>query len=250
MELDLKDYIKVIRKRLWIIIAIVFITTLATAIISYFFIDPIYQASTKLIVNKSNDRVGMDQVDINSINTNLRLIDTYKEIIKTPAIMDKVATEFAEFNLTAEQLIGKVKVSSVNNTQVMTLIVQDKSYSKAAKIVNAVSKVFEQEISKIMKVDSVSLLNEAQILDNPSPVKPNKKLNVALSFIIALMISLGLVFLLEYLDDTIKSEADIQQYLGFPALGLISKILPEDIEERSKANSKLGSEQSHVTYNQ
>lgn len=250
MELDLKDYIKIIRKRLWIITAIICITTFATAIVSFFFIHPTYQASTKLIVNKSNDRVGVDQVDINSINTNLRLIDTYKEIIKTPAIMDKVVTEFPEFNLTAEQLIDKVKVSSVNNTQVMTLIVQDKSYAKAAKIVNAVSKVFQQEISKIMKVDSVSLLNEAQILANPSPVKPNKKLNVAISFVVSLMIAVGLVFLLEYLDDTIKTEADIQQYLGIPTLGLISKILPEDIEARSKASSNVGSEQSHVTYNQ
>lgn len=252
MELDLKDYIKIIRKRLWIIISIVCIASLASAIISYFFIDPTYQASTKLIVNKSNDREGVDQVDINSINTNLRLIDTYKEIIKTPAIMGKVVASYPEFNLSVDQLIGKVKVSSVNNTQVMTLIVQDESYAKAANIVNAVSHVFQEEIPKIMnmKVENVFLLNEAQALANPSPVKPNKKLNVAISFIVSLMAAVGLVFLLEYLDDTIKSEDDIQQFLGIPALGLIAKIMPEDIEVRTKADSKIGSEQSHVTYNQ
>jgi capsular polysaccharide biosynthesis protein len=251
MEIDLRDYIKVIRKRLWIIIAIVLISCLTSGIFSFFLIDPVYEASTKLIVNKSNQRVGLDQVDINSINTNLRLIDTYKEIIKTPAIMDNVVSKYPEFNLTTEQLISQVKVSSVNNTQVMTLIVQDKSYAKAAKIVNAVSKVFEQEIPKIMKVDNVSLLNEAKIIDNPAPVKPNKKLNVAISFIVSMMVAVGLVFLLEYLDDTIKNESDIQQYLGIPALGLISKIRPEDIELRSKVEeSVIGSEKNHVTVNQ
>jgi capsular polysaccharide biosynthesis protein len=165
--------------------------------------------------------------------------------------MDKVASIHPEFNLTTEQLVKKVMVSSVNNTQVMTLIVQDISYDKAVKIVNAVSKVFQEEIPKIMKVDNVSLLNEAKMMDKPPlPIKPNKILNVALSFIISMMVSVGLVFLLEYLDDTIKNEADIQQYLGIPALGLISKVRHEDIEMHTKAEvSKAGGEKSHVTVN-
>ena len=253
MELDLRDYIKVIRKRIWIIIAIVLVACLTTGIMSYFFIDPIYEASTKLIVNKSSDRVGVEQLNTESINTNLRLIDTYKEIIRTPAIMEKVTVAYPEFNLTMDELVGKVKVSSVNNTQVMTLIVQDTSYNKAAKIVNAVSKVFQQEIPKIMqmKVENVSLLNEAKEINNPLPVKPNKKLNIAISFVVALMVALGLVFLLEYLDDTLKTESDIQQFLGLPTLGMISKMRSEDIELRSNAvDSKLGGEKSHVTASQ
>ena len=251
MELDLRDYIKVIRKRIWIIIAIVLVACLTTGIMSYFFIDPIYEASTKLIVNKSNERVGADQVDLNSINTNLSLINTYKEIIKTPAIMEKVALTFPQFNLTSDDLVKKVKVSSINNTQVMTLIVQDTSYNTAVQIVNAVSKVFQQEIPKIMKVDNVSLLNEAKEINNPIPVKPNKKLNIAISFVVSLMIALGLVFLLEYLDDTLKTESDIQQFLGLPTLGMISKMRSEDIELRSNAiDSKLGGEKNHVTASQ
>src|SRR5690349_10780004 len=128
MELDLRDYIKVIHKRIWIIVSIVLVSCLTTGIMSYFFIDPIYEASTKLIVNKSSDRIGVEQLNTESINTNLRLIDTYKEIIRTTAIMEKVTAAYPEFNLTMDQLVGKVKVSSVNNTQVMTLIVQDTSY--------------------------------------------------------------------------------------------------------------------------
>jgi hypothetical protein len=65
-----------------------------------------------------------------------------------------------------------------------------------------------------------------------------------------MMVAVGLVFLLEYLDDTIKNESDLQQYLGIPALGLIAKIRPEDVELRTKAEgSILGSEKNHVTVN-
>jgi capsular polysaccharide biosynthesis protein len=237
MELELKDYIRIVKKRLWLIASIVLLSCIVTGVFSYFFIQPVYEASTKLIVNKTSERVGIDQVDINTVNLNLRLIDTYKEIIKTPAIMDKVVEANPSFQLTADELIKKVKVSSVNNTQVMTLIVQDESYEKAVLMVNEVSRVFKSEIPSIMKVDNVSLLNEAKLIENPVPVKPNPKLNIAISLVVSLMVAVGLIFLLEYMDDTIKSDSDVEQFLGLPTLAMISRISEED----------LGSEKAQIT---
>ncbi|MCS7459903.1 Wzz/FepE/Etk N-terminal domain-containing protein [Paenibacillus doosanensis] len=252
MELDLKDYIKIIKKRIWIIIAIVLVCTVVTGAASYFFIQPVYEASTKLIVNKSNERLGLDQVDINSINLNIRLIDTYKEVIKTPRIMDKVVQDYPEFQLTAEELIKKIKVSSVNNTQVMTVVVQDHSYEKAANIVNAVSKVFQREIPSIMKVDNVSLLNEAQVSEKPVPVKPNPKLNIAISFVVSLMAAVGLAFLLDYLDDSIKTEEDVKEFLELPTLAMIARIEADDLinHKSSTSQQRQAGETTRVTVNQ
>lgn len=251
MELDLRDYLKIIRKRVWMILAVVLVASAATGIYSFFFIKPVYEASTKLIVNKSNEGQGVAQsLDINSVNLNLRLIDTYKEVIKTPRIMDQVVKEHPELKLTAEQLIQKVRVSSVNNTQVMTLIVQDHSYEMAANIANAVSYVFQKEIPSIMKVDNVSLLNEALPKDHPAPVKPNPKLNIAISFIVALMLAIGIAFLLEYLDDSIKTEEDVEKYLGLPTLSAIIKVKEEDFVHTGSTSERKVSEASHVTASQ
>jgi len=250
MELDLRDYLKIIRKRIWMILALVVVSCLATGIVSYFFIKPTYEASTKLIVNKSNDAAGAQPLDYNTLNMNLKLVDTYKEIIKTPRIMDKVVQQHPELGLTAAELIDKVQVSSVNNTQVMTLKVDDRSYERAAGIVNAVSEVFRQEIPQIMKVDNVSLLNEAQPQDDPVPVKPNKKLNIAISFVVALMIGVGIAFLLEYFDDTIKTEEDIRTYLDLPTLAMITKIRDEDVEWKSTAAARKAGEVQGVPLNQ
>lgn len=229
MELDLKDYLKVIRKRLWLLAAIVLTASITTGIYSYFFIKPVYQASTKLIVNKSNERAGQTELSLNDVNLNIRIIDTYKEVIRTPYIMETVAKEYPDFNLTAEQLIQKVKVSSVNNTQVMTLSVQDLSYKKAAQIANAVSTVFQREITKVMQVDNVSILSQAKETDSPAPVKPNPNLNIAISLVVSLMAAMGLVFLMEYLDDTIKTENDVAQFLDLPTLSMIGKISEEEM---------------------
>ncbi|KIL35444.1 lipopolysaccharide biosynthesis protein [Cohnella kolymensis] len=228
MEFELKDYIRILRKRIWLITAFVVVVSMFTAMASYLWLTPVYQASTKLIVNKTNENVAVAQLDINTVNMNIRLIDTYKEIIKTPAIMDKVVKEHPELGLTSAQLTSQVSVSSVNNTQVMTVSVQDPSYRKATEIVNAISLVFVQEIPQIMKVDNVSLLAPADPNKAAAPIKPRPALNTAIAFIVSLMIAVGITFLLEYLDDTIRSEEDVQQHLGIPTIAMIPRLKDEE----------------------
>lgn len=237
-ELDLRQYMAIIKKRLALIIVFVIICTAAAAVVSMFFKDPVYEASTKIIVNQTTAQMATGQLDINQINSNIKMIDTYKEIIKTPAILDKVASKYPELGLTTTELSRKIQVSSVNNTQVMTLIVQDVDYKQAAQVVNAVSKVFQEEIQHIFKVENVSILNEAVIDAQPSPVSPNIPLNIAIAFVVSLMIAIGITFLLEYMDDTIKTEADVLQFLGQPTLAMISRMNTEDANSShsSKAN--------------
>jgi capsular polysaccharide biosynthesis protein len=120
----------------------------------------------------------------------------------------------------------------------MTLVVQDVNYQLAAQVVNAVSQVFEEEIQHIFKVENVSILNKAVENTSPSPVAPNVPLNIAIAFVVSLMLAIGAAFLLEYLDDTIKTEEDVLQYLGQPTLAMISRMNPEESNsnQTSKAN--------------
>lgn len=231
-ELDLKDILRVIRKRIWWIILIVAVCTAAAGIISYTMMKPVYEASTKLIVNQSEDSRQFQQPNLNDINTYIKLIDTYKEIMLTPRILDRVVEKHPEFNLSAEQLASKLNVSSVNGTQVMTVRVTDGSYNRAADIANAVSVTFQEEIPSIMRVDNVTILNEARHRDNASPVKPNPMLNIAIAFVVSMMAALGLVFLLEYMDDTIKSEADVEHLLDMPTIAVIAKMKPYKSSKR------------------
>jgi len=228
MELDLRDYLHILKKRFWILAVIVIVACIITGLVSYLVIDPQYEASAKLIVNKQYNP--NDQLDLNTVNLNIRLIDTYKEIIKTAAIMDKVVEDYPDLGYTPEQLIRKIQVSSVNNTQVMTLSIRDPDYKRAVETVNAVAYVFTEQISSIMTVDNVSILNEAKLPDDPEPVYPNPILNIAISFVVALMVGIGLVFLLEYLDDTIKTEQDVAAILQLPTLGTIPRLKKAEAE--------------------
>lgn len=251
-ELDLRDYFQIVRKRVWLIVSIVIVACILAGIYSLFIKDPVYEASTKIIVNQTPTQSTVGQLDLNQINTNIQLINTYKEIIKTPAILDVVAKEYPQFNVTAEELLNKVNVSSVNNTQVMTLVVQDNSYQRAAEIVNAISLVFKEEIPSLFNVQNVSILNEAKINPPvaPGPVEPNVVMNIAIAFIVALMFGLGIAFLLEYMDDTLKTEEDIEKYLGLPTIAMITRVGQEESKgtaSQAQQLSRKAGELEHVT---
>jgi len=238
-SMELKEYGRILKKWLWLIVTCVVIACTTTAIVSYYFINPVYQASTKLIVNHSKENDGvLKQVDLNEVNVNIKLIDTYKEIIKTDAVMDKVVEQYPELNLTAGQLISKIQVSSVNNTQVMTLSVKDGSYERAVNIVNAIATVFQQAVPQIYSVDNVQILSSAKMVEHPAPVEPKHKLNIMISFMVALLLSIGIAFLLEFLDDTIKTEADISSVLGVPTYAVISVIQDKDLLPKNEKNAK------------
>lgn len=251
-ELDLRDYFQIVRKRLWMIVSIVIVACVLAGVYSLYIKNPVYEASTKIIVNQTPTQSTVGQLDLNQINTNIQLINTYKEIIKTPAILDVVAKDYPQFAITAEEMLKKVNVSSVNNTQVMTLVVRDNSYQRAAEIVNAISLVFKQEIPSLFNVQNVSILNEAKLNPPvaPGPVEPNVLMNLAIAFIVALMIGLGIAFLLEYLDDTLKTEDDIKKYLGLPTIAMITRLGQEETkttEQQVQTQTRKAGDLEHVT---
>jgi len=225
-ELDLRDYFQIIRKRIWWIVCFILVVTILAIGYSKFIKEPIYEASTKIIVNRTTDTNTTQQLNSDVLNTNIRMISTYKEIIKTPAILDKVVENHPEFDINYEQLVRKIKVSSVNDTQVMTVVVSDSSYKFAAQLVNAVSETFKQEIPNLFNVQNVSILNQAKVelLPEPEPVSPNVLLNAIVAFVVSLVIAVAVALLIEYMDDTIKTEEDVERYLGLPTMAMIEKV--------------------------
>ena len=241
--ISLKELLETLQKRLRLIISTTLMAILIAGVVSYFFITPIYQASTQLLVNKSNDEQAAYQY--NEVQTNLQLINTYNVIIKSPAILELVIKDL-DLNMTVDQLNAKITVENATNSQVVNLSVQDPSPAMAVKIANKTAEVFQKEITKIMNVDNVSILAKATVDDNPSPIKPKPLLNIAIATVVGLMVGVGVAFLLEYFDNTIKTEQEIEKILGLPVLGVIAAIEENDrkvsVNNRTERNKKLRGE--------
>lgn len=241
--ISLKELLHTLRKRLRLILSITFIAILLSGIISYFFLTPIYQASTQLLVNQSKNEQTAFQY--NEIQTNLQLINTYNVIIKSPAILDLVIKEL-NLDMTVDELNEKINVQNEKDSQVVNLSVQDSNPEQAAEIANKTADVFKAEIVKIMSVDNVSVLAKASVGENPSPIKPQPLLNIAIALVVGLMAGIGLAFLLEYFDTTVKNEQEIEKLIGLPVLGVIATMdesqLKESKNRRSERNARLRGE--------
>ncbi|MGG0479320.1 Wzz/FepE/Etk N-terminal domain-containing protein [Priestia megaterium] len=219
--ISLRELFAVLRKRLWLIVLITIIAATVSAVISFFVLTPVYESKTQILVNqaKNDEQLYSNQ----TVQTNVQLINTYNDIITSPAILDKVIKEL-NLDKSAASLSGQIQVTSAQNSQVAQIVVQDTSAKRAADIANTTASVFQKEVPKLMNVDNVKVLSKAALGENPSPVKPQPLLNVAIAIVVGLMVGVGLSFLLEYLDNTLKTEQDIENILELPVMGVITTI--------------------------
>lgn len=233
--ISLKELFLTLKKRIVLIISIVLAAVMISGVVSYFILTPIYQSSTQILVNQAKED---QQYSTTEVQTNLQLINTYNVIIKSPAILDIVKHEL-NLSESTRQLNEKITVQSEQNSQVVNISVQDESPEQAAAIANKTAEVFQKEIANIMKINNVTILAKAEVGENQSPVKPQPLLNIAIALVVGLMAGVGLSFLLEYLDNTVKNEEDIEKVIGLPLLGKIATI--DEMEEQTSRSVRRAS---------
>jgi capsular polysaccharide biosynthesis protein len=219
--ISLQELGKTLRKRMSLIAILTILAITISGVISYVLITPIYQASTQILINQ--EKVDATALNPATIQSDLQLINTYNVIIKSPAILEKVINQL-NLSTTSSALNGQITVNSEENSQVVNITVQDQSPKQAVDIANKIASVFQKEVKTLMDVDNVNILAAAQLPDNPTPIKPNPMLNMAIAAVVGLMLGVGIAFLLEYLDTTIKNEQDVEDSLEWPIVGVISPI--------------------------
>ncbi|EON73377.1 YveK family protein [Lysinibacillus sphaericus] len=219
--ITLQDVLTIVRRHVLFIISFTLFVALVTAFISYFILQPIYEAETQLLVNQKNTE--QPYIGVQQVETDLRLINTYNIIIKSPAILSKVINNL-NLDMTPEILMEQITVTSANNSQVVNINVEDKQADLAVDIANMIADVFQEEIQILMTVDNVNILSVAKSDEEPEPVAPNQTLYIVAASFIAFTLSASFTILVASLDTTIKTEQDVEDTIGLPIIGLISQI--------------------------
>jgi capsular polysaccharide biosynthesis protein len=221
-EIDLREILSIIRKNMWIIVAITVISVIISAILSYLVISPTYQASASLIVSKAQTAsVNNGQIQFQDVQTNRLLAATYCEIATSRAVL-KETIDKLNLHETAEQLKSKVNVSAEGDTEVININVKDTDPQRAALIANTIASSFIDNIVKIMKVDNVHIIDDA--VPPTNKVSPKPLFNIVIAAILGIMISIFIIFLMNYFDRTVKNVEDVKKYLDLPVLGVIPEI--------------------------
>lgn len=218
-EIELREYFFVIWKRLWVIGLITLLSVTTSGIISFFVLEPEYETSTTLMVGRPKDYIS-DKLDANDIRLNQMLVTTYGELAKSRKISDEVIKNLG-LDITPGALSEKTNVSLVRNTEIIKVSVTDHSPQMAANIANETAVVFKKHVTNIMNIENIQVIDEARV--PTSPIKPRPMLNIAIAGVLGIMISMFIIFLLEYMDNTIKTPSDVERHLGLPVIGMIPK---------------------------
>ncbi|WBO93062.1 chain length determinant family protein BpsA (plasmid) [Bacillus tropicus] len=216
----LREIMAILQKYFKLIIFTTLLAGAISSIISFYVVTPKYEKKTQLLIFK---RLNSDQEVYNPIElqTNLQLINTYNEMITSYNILEKVVKNL-NLNETVEELISKVNIKNEKNSQVITILVQDKNPKQAAAVANEISRVFRDEIISIMNLDNVTVLTKADATGEQIPVKPQPLLNIIVALVIGLFVGVVISFLMEYSDKTIRSEKDVMDLLELSVLGSIA----------------------------
>ena len=215
--IDLREYFSIIKKRFWIIALITILAVFISGVISFFVLKPVYEAKTSLIVNTEKTQetqiITGDQFSVTQ-----KLAITYGEIIKSRIVLEEVIKNL-NLKTSYEGLAGQITVSPVKDTQIIGISIQDTNKERANNIANEIPKVFTEEAKRITKANDIQVIDKA--ISPNEPVKPNKIMNMAISAVLGMMIGLFVVFLIEYLDNKIKTPQDIEKNLGLSVIGVI-----------------------------
>ena len=127
--------------------------------------------------------------------------------------------------LSVEDLRKEIDVVSLRDTELITITATDTDPQMAALIANGVTIAFMEEIVEIMQVENINLVDPA--VEPLEPVSPRVPLNVAVALLVGLMAAVGLAFLIEYQDRSLKESDQITQLLELPVLGVIPQMEEE-----------------------
>jgi capsular polysaccharide biosynthesis protein len=174
-----------------------------------------YSASTTLYVGKNTDAVGVQTADLN-LGSNLIL--DYREIAKSRRVAYVVIDELG-LKTSARAMSNRISVNQRDMTRVIEISVSDVNPQMAMDITNKVAEVFQSKVKEIMQIENVQIIDKAEM--PMYPVSPNKQMNYLLGIIIGLVIGVGIVFLIAFFDDTIKTPDDVQRHVELSVIGAI-----------------------------
>lgn len=220
ITIDFRYLMQIIRKRISIIIIITFISTVISAVLSFYVIKPTYEAEVSVVIGRDNNGKMDSTLNDNDVYMFQQLMKTYAEIAKSNTVAEESASKVGG-KVTAEYLSSHITVTPQQSTQILIIKASSNDAKETYDIISSVSDSFISTAIKFTPGANIQLLDKPKL---PSePVKPDKKLNIAIAFFIGLLISMILAYFLEYMDDTLKAEQDVERYLELPVIGIIPK---------------------------
>ena len=214
IEIDLLELFYALRHRWWAILLALVIGAGAAGVYTKKLIAPHYQSTSMVyVLSKETTLASLADLQIGS-----QLTKDYSVIIKSRPVLQEVIDK-QNLDLTTDELGAMITIDNPKDTRILSITVEDIEPMRAKAIVDEVTKSASNYLGDIMEMVPPKVIEDGVVAVKPS--SPSVKKNAAVGGLGLAVLVCGLICLKTVLDDTIKSEEDIEKYLGLSVLAVI-----------------------------
>lgn len=207
--IDLIEILYALKKRALILLAAAVLGGLISGIYTKLFVTPLY-TSTSMILVLSKDTT---LTSIADLQFGSQLANDYKVLVTSRPVMEEVIEEL-DLSMSWQGLKNSISINNPESTRLLEISVKYADPEMAKKIVDEVSYTASEYIGEQMEVVPPKIIEEGVV--SSAPVSPNVSGNIVKGILAGLVLAAAAVVLLTMMDDTIKSEEDIEKYLEIP----------------------------------
>lgn len=220
--MELYEYIRLIRKKWYIILVMAILSVGIGSVYSFYFLEPVYESSIPVIIGSERERNESSAENgtqsYNDIMMYQKLVKTYCEFVKTKVVVED-AIENSGIKTTYEDAIKMISVDSQSDTEFLRISVKSANKLEAMMFANALAKSLKEITAEIKNIDNVMLVDEATLPTLPANKSPI--VYIILSLFIGVCIAVALIILLDLLDNTVKDNEEVEKILDVSVIGSI-----------------------------
>ncbi|SDA47952.1 Capsular polysaccharide biosynthesis protein [Butyrivibrio sp. INlla18] len=229
IEINLGELFSILLGRAFLIISAGLFFALSGLFVSKFVMHPTYESTTKIyILNKEENQT----VTYSDVQISTQLTQDYAELIKSRYVLEEVIQRLNLIDMEYKQLASVLRVDTPSDTRIVAITVKDEDPLMAMKIANCIREVASEHITNVMDIDAINIAETANVPTekaSPSVMRWTILSGFVGAVIVAFFVVLGYL-----LDDTIKSNDDVERYLGLSTLALV----PLSVDEQDKKKNK------------
>jgi len=219
-EVGFEFLARLVHKYWQVIVGMMILGVMIAAGLTFFVMKPQYQSSIQILVNRKQTNAATDYA---GQQADVQMITTYKELITNPVVLNpakQLLDAGADVSRSVADLKQSVSVTNTTDSQVFSITVKDRNAKASALIADQIAKSFKTQVSKIIKVNNVTIVAPAEVPHHT--VSPHKLVNLLIGLIIGLMLGVFYACLRMLTDRRIHDVEFITDDLELVSLGLVN----------------------------
>lgn len=233
IEIDLCELMNLIWRNIFIIIESGLCAGAILFLVCTLLIPKTYISTTEVYV--LHQQSNPDTITYSDLQTGSYLTDDYKELITSLPVLEKVIAKL-DLDITPEAFEKKITVTSPDDTRIICIAAEDEDPYMAHQTADMLRVAAAEQIARVMDIEAVQTVQEASYPTAKSG--PARMKYAVIGCVLGVIFSVGILIIRQLLDDTIKTEEDVEASLGLFVLGSVPQIQKEAGKKYRKSSKR------------